>query len=260
MAGHPSAVWRTSLLFGALALAHAPAAAQRPDSTTAVLLGRITDTAGVGLSGAEVAVLKLGRRALTNDTGGFRLDGLAPGTSIFTVRRLGYLPISFTATLRGGHIAHTTLSLSAAPQLLPETDVSDTAASHWLDSFNRRREGHDGTFFTREDIVKAGARRGTDMARRVPGVRLQKTFTGDQLVMERGGQGGSRRTCTPTYFVHNVQYSGTLDDFPAEDIEALEFYIGISEIPPELQRAGKNVCAAVVIWTRDPRARPGTEP
>lgn len=251
MVGPPSAVWRTALLFGALAFGPASAAAQRPDSTSSVLLGRITDSAGVGLAGAEVALLDLNLRAVTNDTGAFRLNGLPVGRSIFSVRRLGYLPITFAAVLRGGHIQHTTLSLSVAPELLPNVDVSDSASTHWMDEFKRRQAGHDGVFFTRADIIAAGARRGTDMARRVAGVRMQRTLTGYQVVVIRGP-----RACIPTYFVHNVQYSGTLDDFPADDIEALEFYLGVSEIPPELQRAGKAMCAAVVIWTRDPRAKP----
>ena len=181
-----------------MALARTPAAAQRPDSTTSVLLGRITDTAGAGLSGAEVSLIGHDLRTLTNDSGQFRLSGLPVGSSVFSVRRLGYLPITFTAVLRGGHVQRTTVSLAAAPELLPETDVSDSGATHWLDEFNRRRSGHDGVFFTRDDILKAGARRATDMARRVPGARLQQTFTGYQLFMERGGPGGSRRSCMPT--------------------------------------------------------------
>ena len=34
-------------------------------------------------------------------------------------------------------------------------------------------------------------------------------------------------------FVHGTPYSGVLDDFSADDIEALEVYVGVSEIPPE---------------------------
>ena len=33
-------------------------------------------------------------------------------------------------------------------------------------------------------------------------------------------------------FVHGLPYSGNFDDFIADDIEALEVYVGISEIPP----------------------------
>jgi hypothetical protein len=30
-------------------------------------------------------------------------------------------------------------------------------------------------------------------------------------------------------------------------------YVGISEIPPELDNNGKGICGAIVVWTRDPR-------
>ncbi len=61
-------------------------------------------------------------------------------------------------------------------------------------------------------------------------------------------------------FVHNMAYSGTLDDFSAEDIEAVEVYVGTSEVPAELDKNGKGVCGAIVVWTRDPRAFGKTPP
>ncbi len=66
-------------------------------------------------------------------------------------------------------------------------------------------------------------------------------------------RGDGSRACVPQMFVHNMAYSGTLDDFSADDIEALEVYIGISEVPPELAKNGRTgVCGAIVVWTRDP--------
>jgi hypothetical protein len=68
------------------------------------------------------------------------------------------------------------------------------------------------------------------------------------------GNGG--RACIPTMYVHNMPYSGVLDDFSADDIEALEVYVGISEIPPELDKNGRGICGVIVVWTRDPK-KPG---
>ena len=69
-------------------------------------------------------------------------------------------------------------------------------------------------------------------------------------------RGDGARACVPQMFVHNMPYSGTLDDFIAEDIEAVEVYVGISEIPPELDKDGKGICGAIVVWTRDPQKWP----
>ena len=67
----------------------------------------------------------------------------------------------------------------------------------------------------------------------MPGIRVvpARNGSGNQVTMTRGAGG---RTCYPTMYVHSMPYSGTLEDFSADDIEALEIYVGISEIPPEL--------------------------
>ena len=229
----------------------------RPDSLPAVLIGHVTDSAGTGLAGAEITLLHSDRaRTITGDSGQFRITGLAPGTSVFNVRRIGYEAASFTAVLKPGRIHRATMVLSVSAQPLPTIAVNDTATpTHWLDQFERRRSEDRGTFITRADIVRKGARTGTDIVRTVPGVRLQAMRGGGsyQVVMTRGA---GVRTCYPTMYVHGLPYSGQLDDFTADDIEALEVYVGVSEIPPELDKNGRGICGAIVIWTRDPRKAP----
>lgn len=228
----------------------------RRDSTPAILIGHVTDSAGAGLSGAEIELLHSARlHTVTGDSGEFRMTGLLPGTSVFNVRRLGFEPATFTAVLKPGRTHRAMFKLTASAQSLPTVNVSDTAvATHWLDQFERRKSGARGTFFTRADIVHKGARTGTDIVRTVPGVRLvpNRGGVGYQVLMNRT----TTRPCTPQMFVHNTPYSGTLDDFTADDIESLEVYVGVSEIPPELDKGGKGICGAIVVWTRDPRRPP----
>lgn len=223
----------------------------------AVLIGRVTDTVGVGLVGAEITLLHSDRvHAITTDSGDFRLTGLEPGTLVFNVRRIGYEAATFTAVLKPGKTHRATFKLTATALALPTVAVSDTAThTHWLDQFDRRRATTRGTFITRADIDKKNARTGTDIVRTVPGIRLVslRGGVGNQVVMTRGAGG---RTCYPTMFVHGLPYSGMLDDFAADDIEALEIYVGISEIPTELDKNGRGYCGAIVVWTRDPNKRP----
>jgi hypothetical protein len=223
------------------------------------LIGRVTDTTGVGLVGAEITLLHSDRvHAITSDSGDFRLTGLEPGTLVFNVRRIGYEAASFTAVLKPGKMHRANFKLTATALALPTVAISDTAShSHWLDQFDRRRSSSRGTFITRADIDKKNARTGTDLVRSVPGIRLSSLRGGaaNQVVMTRGNGG---RPCYPTMFVHGLPYSGMLDDFPVEDIEALEIYVGISEIPTELDKNGRGFCGAIVVWTRDPNKRPTT--
>lgn len=240
------------------------AAAQQPpadslhrDSLPAVLIGHVVDSTGAGLAGAEITLVKSDKfRIISGDSGVFRIAGLPAGTDVFNVRRIGYESASFTAVLKPGRTHRATLTLTASAQPLPAVAVADTATqTHWLDEFDRRRSGNRGTFITREQIVHSGARSGTDILRTVPGVRIvpMRRGMGNQVVMNRGS---GARTCIPSMFVHGLPYSGTLDDFNADDIEALEVYVGVSEIPPEFDKIGRGVCGAIVIWTRDPNKKP----
>jgi hypothetical protein len=238
----------------------APSADSSHPVYPATLLGRVTGASGLPLAGAEITLLNTDKlHMITDDSGQFHITGLTPGTNIFNVRRLGYEPASFTAVLKSGKTHRATFSLTEAAHTLPTVAVSDTTrTTHWLDVFEARRSTHHGTFITREQIVKRGARTGTDIVRNVAGVRVQpfRGNAGYQVIMTRGAGGGGRGPCIPTMFYHNTPYSGTLDDFSADDIEALEVYIGISEIPPELDKNGKGICGAIVVWTRDPRKAP----
>lgn len=226
------------------------------DSLPAVLTGRVTDSTGVGLAGAEITLSTSTRpTAVTGDSGEFRITGLRPGANVFNVRRLGYAAATFTAILKPGKTHRATFQLSGAAHALPLVAVSDTAVqSHWLDQFDQRRAHSPGTFLTRADFVKRQPRTGTDIVRSVPGIRVIQGKNGqNQVTLTRGSVG---RTCFPTMFIHNLPYSGTLDDFPADDIEALELYLGTSEVPAELDKNGKGICGAIVVWTRDPRRVP----
>lgn len=251
-----------ALSFAAALFAAGIIGAQQPDSarrdsTPAVLMGRVTDSTGAGLVGAEITLFHTEQvHAISGDSGQFRLAGLVPGTSVFNVRRIGYEPASFTAVLRPGRTHRATMVLTMSAHPLATVSVSDTATkTHWLDQFDRRKNNSRGTFFTREEIVRKGARLGSDIVRSVPGVRLApiRSGGGNQVIMNRGAGG---RTCLPTMYVHGLPYSGVLDDFSADDIEALEVYVGVSEIPPEFDKNGRGICGVIVIWTRDPRKAP----
>jgi len=264
MVSRPAGRAWSTVTFAALLVASSLASrAQQPDSARreslpAILIGRVIDSLGSALAGAEITLFKSESiRTVTGDSGDFRLTGLPAGTNVFNVRRLGYQPASFTAALKSGKTHRATFTLSVSVQPLPVISVSDTAGTHWLDQFERRRSTSRGTFITRADIVKRTARTGSDIVRTVPGVRvIPGRMSGtSQVTMTRGAGGG--RTCFPTMYVHNMPYSGVLDDFSADDIEALEIYVGISEIPPELDKNGRGICGVIVVWTRDPK-KPGS--
>jgi len=223
--------------------------AQTPAAPTAKLVGTITDTSGAPLSRAEIWLVAVGElRTISNDSGKFELPGLPVGTITLAVRRLGYESATFTAVLKAGKTHRASFPLTPSAHALAEVKVQDTVSS-WLSAFEEHRSMHRGTFITRRDFERDNLRIATDILRRVPGVQVVPTRSGTAVQMMRGF--GARR-CTPQLYVHETPYSGNFDDFTPDDIEALEVYVGISEIPPDLITMGRPICAAIVIWTREP--------
>jgi hypothetical protein len=216
---------------------------------TAKLIGTVTDTSGVRLSRAEVWLMAVSTlRTITNDSGEFELAGLPAGAITLGIRRLGYESATFSTTLKPGKTHRGSFPLTPSVQTLAEVKVQDTASS-WLSLFEQRRSMHRGSFITRRDFAKENLRVATDILRRVPGVQIVPTRYGTAVTMTRGA--GARR-CYPQLYVHQTPYSGNFDDFAPDDIEAIEVYVGISEIPPDLITMGRPICAAIVIWTREP--------
>jgi hypothetical protein len=148
------------------------------------------------------------------------------------------------------------LVLQGTAQTLPGVLVAEEREQTWLRTFNDRRETQHGTFITRAEIEKARARLTTDLLRRrAPSVQVVLTRGGGTRVYMRGN---SARRCPPQLFVHTTPYSGEVDDFPPDVVEAIEVYAGSAELPPELN-IGRALCGAIVIWTRDPKKAAGRD-
>jgi hypothetical protein len=249
-----ASIWPVTVLvaIGLMSIASQSAAQSAPAAgsvPTAKLLGTVTDTAGVRLSRAEVWLVALSTlRTITNDSGEFELAGLPAGSITLGVRRLGYESATFTAILKPGRTHRGTFPLTPSAQALSEVKVQDTVSS-WLSLFEQRRSMHKGSFITRRDFEKDNLRIASDILRRVPGIEVVPTRSGTAIAANRGF---GARTCRPQLYVHQTPYSGNFDDFTPDDIEALEVYVGISEIPPDLITMGRPICAAIVIWTREP--------
>jgi hypothetical protein len=236
-----------------LAVATAAAPAQEPHPIVRVR-GIVVDSAGAPLGGAEVRAVGTAVVVVTSDSGVFRVE-LPAGPMVFAVRRLGYEPSTFRATLLPGRTNGVTLVLAGTAHALPGVVVAEQRQQAWLRTFNERSATQQGTFITRGEIEKSRARLTTDLLRRrVPGA---------QVVMTRGGsrvylRGNTARRCPPQLFVHSTPYSGDVDDFTPEVLEAIEVYSGSAEIPPELN-IGRAMCGAIVIWTRDPKRASGRQ-
>lgn len=239
-------------LLAGLSATHGECRAQDSARTTQ-LVGQVIDSLGRPISGAHVSVLpQQTLQAITSDSGRFAMDSVPVGMVRLHVRRLGYVPTTFTAKLESGSIQEVKLRLSGMVVVLPKVDVADTLAHPWLRIFEQRRAQGRGVFFTRRDIARSQVRSMSDLLRRVPGVEMRRMQFGvPEVVFSTGGTGGGKY-CRPQVFVSSMNYSGRVDDFNPDDVEAMEVYTTISSVPATLQTARAQSCGAIVIWTREP--------
>lgn len=240
------------VLTAGVAPATSACGAQEAPARTTRLVGRVLDSLGGPVSSAEVTVLPERRlRALTNSAGGFSIDSVPVGMVQLAVRRVGYAPTSFTAELKSGVIERVTLRLASAAFDLPAVSIEDTVKHPWMAIFDRRRQNDRGTYFTRSDIVQSQVQTLSNLLRRIPGAQLTRNRFGVQEVVFRQAMAGGR-ACQPQIFVHQMNYSGDVDDFSPDDVQAMEIYPSAASVPAELQTARAQSCGAIVIWTREP--------
>jgi outer membrane receptor protein involved in Fe transport len=237
-----------------LALCAGPRAAQAQKGAAA-LVGWIHDSAGAPVGQADILVQNGGQAARTDSTGRFVLRALDPGAITVLIRRFGYDPQTFEFVLRAG--SEDSVSVTMLPRLRTlaamRTEASPEHRTRELEGFNRRRAQGSGAFITRADIERNNTGLLSESLREVPGLRFVRAGAGRQGLRFDSAIGRSY-DCQPLYWVDGVKVLGAeLDDFPPDDVEAIELYKGPATTPAQFAPARANAsCGTVVIWTRIP--------
>lgn len=244
---------RAALAVTMLAVAH-PLAAQ----ATSSLVGLIRDSSGHPIPGVEVWLRGSDMYTHTNDAGGFRIPNTPVGPVKVTVRRLGFEQTTVDLTLRAGQQDSLVVALTSVAANLPGVLVEDehmTRSKRLLAGFWERRSRGFGHYYTRDDIEKRDAHDFADIVRMTPSVSIVSVNGRKQIRFSRSP--GIRGDCPPQYWVDGMRIEGaTPDEFPPQDVEAIELYAGSATIPPQfaprIQTTRTQTCGAVVIWTRLP--------
>lgn len=154
-------------------LGSVPSAAQ---DETASMRGTIVDAAtGRPVSGVMVYIPDEEARYTTGADGRFHLWGIAQGSHMLLMRKIGYTPRGFRFVLSENHLGEINLGeLSLAQQAtqLEEVIVEGREGGARLEGFYRRSRQGFGSFVTREDIERGQPRTSTDLLRMVPGVQV----------------------------------------------------------------------------------------
>lgn len=250
----------TGILVGVAITSPQPLFGQAADGA---IRGKVTTRGTQPIGQAEVTVL--GRSVLSDSMGQFAITGLPSGTHLVQVRRIGFLPVVYSASLTPGETKNVTIALDQGSQELPELNVTvrnakpiEYAWTTRFDDYFRRKHVGLGRFISRQDIEKMRPLRTPNLLVGTAGIRLRfydLTPDGTAVEFTRCTQvgvwiDGVKQTIPAVDVERDAEARGLgelLQRVIPSQIELVEIYRGPAEIPAEFI---DNACAAVVIWTR----------
>jgi hypothetical protein len=220
----------------------------------------------------ESAEPRTGRAGLD---GAFVFGRLPAGRHQLVIRAIGFRPLRLTADLNGRDTLDLDVRLTpVVQQLAPLAVVGRRApASANPDEFERRRRNGFGRFFTRAQLRDREAMRLTDFLRTATGIRfvVLPIGCGSGLALASmrpratppppSMDCGSHKVDSACYldlFIDGFpvwQWGQSpppdVDQFAVRQLQAVEIYTGLAQMPPEFPRS-EGGCGAVVMWSRTP--------
>jgi hypothetical protein len=242
------------------------------------------DSTDVALADADVMIADIGLSTTTNARGEFRINGVTPGTHTVQVRKIGFA-FSEQQIDFGSDPVNRTLIMSRITTL---DSVAVTASPYSKNDeamrvFDENKKIGLGKFFTREDLEKARDRRMSDILAQLQGTKVQTGSGGQGWILSsrgttksisigpRGGssgcdapkqdhpenRGGERpclEACYPHVYLDGVDVSlievPNINRFTPYQLEAIEYYAGAAQVPPQYNRLNKAFCGVIVLHTR----------
>jgi hypothetical protein len=233
----------SALCCAALAAWPAPAGAQLT-GTAELRLTLLDARTGARITGAEVAVLPGGPRAVSAD-GRVVLRALALGTHHLTIRAEGYLAWQDSLRVERPIGGAATVLLEPVPIPLDPITASAKARVPHLEraGFYGRMASDFGHFVEREAIERRDPATLLDMLYSAPSSQVVNVRGRRFFVLRRTG-----RQCHPALYLDGVwvRDPAFLEQIRPETVEAFELYIGMAT-PLQFR---KDACGALVIWTR----------
>lgn len=254
-------------IFARLAAGSIPATAQ--DGS---LLGRVTDSRGSPLGGVEVTIGAGPLVARTSDSGTFRLE-VPEGTHRITLRRVGFAPVIDSVTVGANRVLDRAFVLRHQVVALDPV-VVERPLSIAMRAYEERRHSQQGAFIDWSDLSRDATKPlRSVLARRLPGVLFVSYHGALYAASVRGNTQMDRRSQirsviadprSPAACFLQIFLDGTrlyapdgstdainLNDFQTKDFEAVEYYSGSANTPPEFSSSWAT-CGTLVFWTRLP--------
>lgn len=206
-----------------------------------------------------VAVTGAGRvigEVLADSAGRFTVALRGAGTYRLRAERIGYHPVTSPEfDVSSAEVLAVDLRLSAGAVALDPLTITSRAEPPHVPGLERagfyqRERTSPGVFMRREEVLRKGGTRMSELLTRVPGVRRVVAQGRAGVTLGRQGPGG--RSCSPAVFLDGqpVARPEGIDDIIAiSAVEAVEVYRGPSQTPARF--AGPEIgCGVIVIWTQ----------
>ena len=201
---------------------------------------------GMPIVGASITIPVLSRAVISDEGGHFLHSPLEAGSYVVQVHAVGYIPSAKAFDLTTGQSVTHVFQLTTVPPVLPEVVVHGHSGSvgRRFEDFDRRRAMKRGQFLTRAEIEARNAVNLSDLLQTMRGIRTE--CAGFTCIVETAR---STHGCRPAFFVDGRMSTTFGPTTPVRDIEAIEVYLGPSEIPAEYLGPDSG-CGAIGIWTK----------
>jgi hypothetical protein len=243
----------------------------------------VTDTSLRPISGVEVAMPGIGRSTTTDQNGAFQLVGIPQGAHQVVARQIGFARYEAIIAFKEGETVQRRIVLPRVAML----DTARVVGEGYLPvSFLEHRAVGLGRFLTRADLEKYTGQRLDHILAQLPGVGLvhgigaaawvlSKRYTvplrsintgsprpnrnaGDDIFIpdDSDRRRGMKPGCYARVYVDRLPLNPRptaepvdINSFAPEGLEAIEWFAGPSQTPPEYQKLNAT-CGVLVLHTR----------
>ncbi len=218
----------------------------------------------------EAAEIRIGRTGLD---GTFLLGGVPAGRYPLVIRAIGYRPLRLTIDLAGQDTLELEVRLRPVVQELAGLTVVARPASMsaGMEEFERRRRLGFGRFYSRAQLRERESMHLTDLLRGATGVRFVALPIGCGSGLALASMRprpvpppasmdcGEHRVASACYLDLYVDGMPVwqwgqgpppeTDQYAVRDLQAVEVYVGLAQMPAEFPRSAGG-CGALAVWGR----------
>jgi len=226
-------------------------------------------TDGDPIEGAEVLDQSTQTSALTTKTGTVALSFLPEGATLVRIRKVGFEAATMLVNISPADTLPVMVMLKTGATELEKVVTTDTARrfiSPGLRGFEERMKKGGGYFIDSKELRKWDSGPITPALRNIPGVdiicvRTEGPRRGECYASNKRAPATSvNRDCPVDIYMDGAlffqavgassQFGNDLQRLQTTQFAGVEYYSGMSRVPPEFNKSGAR-CGVLVLWTRE---------